>query len=219
MLGSVLNLLSILILITAFILVSNKRIKSYIRTFRLQSICLAILALVLGVQQIRTEGSVEILLVGILTVAVKVFYIPNLLRTTVQRVEYRVEKDFFMNIPVAILACCGLVILTRAVISRVDAIADVHLQGYLVNSVAVVLIGLFFMITRKRAIGQIIGFLVIENGLFAAAILSTRGMPMLIELGIFFDVLTAVLIMGILVFRINETFETIDVNKMKNLKG
>ena len=75
------------------------------------------------------------------------------------------------------------------------------------------------MISRKKAIGQIIGFLVIENGLFTAAVLSTEGMPMIVELGIFFDLLTAVLIMGILVFRINENFETIDLDKLKNLRG
>jgi len=75
------------------------------------------------------------------------------------------------------------------------------------------------MMTRKKAIGQIVGFLVIENGLFVAAMLSAHGMPIIIDLGIFIDLLTAIMIMGILVFRINETFETINVNKLRNLRG
>jgi hydrogenase-4 component E len=219
MMGIYLNLLSALILISAFILVSNKRVRSYIKTFRFQSGLLALLAIIMGINQIRTEGSWDIFIIGLLTIAVKYFYIPNLLTTAVKRLEYPVEKDFFLNIPVAILICCGLVVLTHFVISRVDALVDPEIKGHLVNSVTVVLIGLFFMITRKRAIGQIIGLLVLENGLFTAAILSTRGMPMIVELGIFFDLLAAVLIMGILVFRINATFETIDIDKLKNLKG
>jgi hydrogenase-4 component E len=214
-----LNLLSALILISAFILISNKRVSSYIKTFRFQSGLLALLAIVLGINQIRTEGGWEILLIGLLTIAVKYFYIPNLLAAAVKRLEYPVEKDFFLNIPVAILICCGLVVLTHSVIARVDALVDPQIKGHLVNSVSVVLIGLFFMITRKRAIGQIIGLLVLDNGLFTAASLSTRGMPMIVELGIFFDLLIAVLIMGILVFKINATFETIDIDKLKNLKG
>jgi hydrogenase-4 component E len=75
------------------------------------------------------------------------------------------------------------------------------------------------MITRKKAIGQIVGFLVIENGMFLAAMLTTEGMPMIVELGLFFDLLTAFIIMGIFVFKINSTFDSIDINKLKNLKG
>ena len=74
-------------------------------------------------------------------------------------------------------------------------------------------------ISRKKAIGQNIGFLVIENGMFMTAILMTFGMPMIVEIGVFFDLLTAVLIMGVFGFRINESFDSIDVEKLRNLKG
>jgi hydrogenase-4 component E len=104
-------------------------------------------------------------------------------------------------------------------VTRIEGLTDTDTVVYLVNSISVVLIGLFFMISRKKAIGQIIGFLLIENGIFMAAILATRGIPMIIELGIFLDVLTAVLIMGVLVYKINENFESIDINKLKKLRG
>ena len=214
-----LNLLSILILVSSFILVANKRVNSYIRTFRVQSVLLALVAGVIGVEHIITKGNYEALIVGLLTIAIKVIYIPNLLKNTVKKVEYKVEKDFFLNIPIAILICCALVIISFFAISSIDSINGLQIKTYLVNSLSVVLIGLFFMISRKKAIGQIIGFLVIENGLFTAAILSTQGMPMIVELGIFFDLLVAVLIMGIFVFRINENFDSIDINKLRNLRG
>ena len=92
-------------------------------------------------------------------------------------------------------------------------------KGTMVNSISLILIGLFFMISRKKAIGQIIGFLEIENGLFITAMFSTQGMPFIVDMGIFIDLLTAVLIMGIMVFRINEKFESINIEKLNNLKG
>ncbi|HEY9059991.1 MAG TPA: NADH-quinone oxidoreductase subunit K [Pseudobacteroides sp.] len=214
-----LNLVSILILLSSFILVANKRINSYINTFRIQSILLALLAGVMGIYSLLEEGEMEIIIVCIITFVVKVWLIPRSLRRTVKRVGYRVSKDFFLNIPTLILICCGLFVLTYFSVSTIDDIKDPQIKTYLVNSISVILIGLFFMISRKKAIGQIIGFLVMENGLFATAILTTSGMPMMVELGLFFDVLTAVLIMGILVFRINENFDSIDINKLRNLKG
>ena len=214
-----LQFLSIAILISGFILVADKRVNSYIKMFRLQSVLLAVMAGFIGINSIILHGDWEIMIVALLTLGIKALYIPHLLKTTVRRVEYKVEKDFFLNIPISILICCGLVILSYFTMTHIQDIAENDLKIYLANAMAVVLIGLFFMISRKKAIGQIIGFLVIENGLFTAAILSTEGMPMIVELGIFFDVLTAVLIMGILVFRINENFETINLDKLKNLRG
>jgi hydrogenase-4 component E len=211
--------LSILILVSSFVLIANKRVNAYVRTFRLQSLLLALCAGVLGVNNLLHGEGFELLIVCILIVAIKVVFIPKLLKSTIQKVEYRVEKDFFLNIPVSIIICCGIFLLTCFMVSRIEGLDDADTRVYLVNSISVVLIGLFFMISRKKAIGQIVGFLIIENGLFTAAIMATRGIPMIIELGIFLDVLTAVLIMGILVFRINENFESIDINKLKKLRG
>jgi hydrogenase-4 component E len=182
-----LQILSSAILISAFILVANKRVNSYIKTFRLQSILLALTAGLIGLNNLLRQGSWEVLIVCLLTIAVKVIYIPRLLTNTVKKVEYTVEKDFFINIPLSILICCGLVFLSYFTVPSIHVLRDGFLKAVLINAIAVVLIGLFFMISRKKAIGQIIGFLVIENGLFTAAILSTGGMPMIVELGIFFD--------------------------------
>lgn len=214
-----LDLLSMLILVSAFTLVASKRISSYINTFRLQSLLLAATAGVVGFHDLVTEGVADLFLLFVITLVLKVFYIPRLLKNTFNKVVYRVEKDFFLNIPISILICCGLVVLSYFAFSAIEGIAGLHSRVYLVNSVSVMLIGLFFMISRKKAIGQIIGFLVIENGLFAAATLAARGMPIIVDLGIFVDLLTAVMIMGILVFRINEYFDSIDISELKNLRG
>jgi len=214
-----LDSLSLLILISSFVLVANKRINSYIRTFRLQSFLLVILAGVIGMENFFSEGSLEIIVIALLILVLKVFYIPRLLQNTVNKVEYKVEKDFFLNIPIGVLICCALVMLVYYSVSSVIPADTGHTRIYLVNSISVVLIGMFFMISRKKAIGQIIGFLVLENGIFTTAMLTANGMPIIIELGMFIDLLTAVMIMGGLVFKINENFESIDINKLRNLRG
>ncbi|MFA5535931.1 MAG: hydrogenase [Bacillota bacterium] len=206
-----LDLLPALILFSSFILVSNKRIASYIRTFRFQSLLIAVGAGVIGLE----TGRIDVLLVCLLMVALKVIYIPNLLNSTFANVTYKVEKDFFFNIPILIIACCLLVVFSYLAIPTADGIINVQVA----NLVSAVLIGLIFMITRKKAFGQIVGFLVIENGLFATAMFATQGLPFIIDLGMFIDLLTAVLVMGVLVFRISDEFDSVDVNRLNNLKG
>jgi len=213
-----LDFLSLLILVSSFVLVSSKRISSYITAFKMQSLVLAVAAGLLGIHNLFVEGLPDVLILCVFIVILKVVYIPRLLRTTYQKVEYRVEKDFFLNIPISILICAGLVLLTYFCLYNLEGILSGHLRFYFMNSLSVVLIGLFFMITRKKAIGQIVGFLVLENGMFTMALLS-YGMPFIIDLGILVDLLTAVMIMGMLVFRINETFESIDINRLRKLRG
>jgi hydrogenase-4 component E len=149
----------------------------------------------------------------------KVIYIPNLLNKTYAKTEYQVEKDFILNIPILVLVCCGLVVLSYFCLSTIDGINDGMINVEVVNSISVILIGLFFMISRRKAIGQIIGFLVIENGLFITAMFSTQGMPFVVDMGIFIDLLTAVMEMGVMVFKINEEFDSINIDKLNNLKG
>lgn len=213
------QILSVLILLTSFVLMANKRIKSYIRTFRLQSALIALAAGIIGVKNVINEGSYDVLVICIIIIALKVIYIPNLLHKTFANVGYKVGKDFFFNIPLLILICCGLVVFTYFSVSGVAGISEGKINAGVVNSVSLILIGLFFMICRKKAIGQIVGFLVIENGLFVTAMFSTNGMPFIVDMGIFIDIITAVLIMGIIVFKINDKFDSIDINKLKNLRG
>ena len=81
------------------------------------------------------------------------------------------------------------------------------------------LIGLFLMVTRKKAITQILALLTVENAVFLVAVGVTTGMPLIVELGISFDVMLAVLVLGILVQRIVGRFESMDVSRLSNLKG
>ena len=99
-----------------------------------------------------------------------------------------------------------------------------HLSGTITRAtigiaLACVLLAFLMMITRSKAVPQVIAFLAMENGLFFAATSATYGMPMVVELGIFFDVLVAVMVLGILVYRIRENFDSMDTSKLNQLKG
>ena len=213
------DLLSVLILFTSFVLVSHKRIKSYIKTFRIQSALIALTAGIVGMDNFAKEGSFDILIVCVIIVLLKVIYIPRLLHKAYGNVEYKVEKDFFLNIPLLVIICCALVVFVYFSVSNISGLNEAHINVQVVNSFSVILIGLLFMISRKWALGQMIGFLVIENGIFVTAIFSTNGMPFIVDIGIFIDMITAILIMGTMVVQINEKFESININKLRNLKG
>lgn len=211
--------LSLLILLSSFILMTSKRISSYINAFRFQSVLIALAAGILGVKSIAEEGRFDVLIVCLIIIILKVIYIPKLLKKTYKNVQHTVEKDFILNIPILVIICCSIVVFSYFSMSTIEGINEGMLNVELVNSISVILIGMFFMISRKKAIGQIIGFLVIENGLFITAMFATDGMPFVVDMGIFVDLLSAVMILGIMVFRINEKFESIDIGKLNRLKG
>jgi hydrogenase-4 component E len=198
---------------------ANKRISSYIKTFRIQSVLIALVAGIMGIKSILENGRFDVLIVCLIIIILKVIYIPRLLNKTYRNVEYTVEKDFILNIPILIILSCGIVVFSYFSMSTIEGLNERVISVNLVNSVSVILIGMFFMISRKKAIGQIIGFLVIENGLFITAMFATDGMPFVVDMGIFVDLLSAVMILGIMVFRINEKFESIDISKLNRLKG
>ncbi len=215
-----LDVLALLVLLSCFVLMASKRVKSYITAFQVQSFLTAATAFTMGLSNINNnnEGLDLFIICGVI-LALKVIYIPRLLRKTFLKVEYKVEKDFFLNIPLLVLISCGLVVFSYFTLSTSGVFGKDQSISNIVYSLSVVLIGLFFMISRRKAIGQIVGFLVIENGLFITAIFATHGMPIVVDLGVFIDLITAVLIMGVLVFRINEKFDSTDINKLNKLRG
>lgn len=214
-----LDVLTLLILLSSFILTASKRTSSYIRVFRAQSLLIAVAAAITGFYSFNESGHVDILIICTIIIVLKVIIIPNMLYKTYSNIGTKVEKDFFWNIPMLLIICCVIVVITYFSISDIDGLQSGSANIQAVNSISLVLTGMFFMISRKKAIGQIVGFLTLENGLFLTAMVFTHGMPFIVDMGIFVDLITGVLIMGMMVFRINEKFESIDVSKLKNLRG
>jgi hydrogenase-4 component E len=215
--GLLIDIFAAAILVTAFLVVSSRSLVFYIRLFALQSFFLGIVAflVVLG------YGETHILIAAVLTIAVKAIAIPFVLSRVIDRINVHKEVDFSINITVSLLLCGGMVILADSVAhsildaQRADAPA---VSRVLSVSIAMMLIGLFIMTTRKKAITQIVGLLTMENGVFLSGLSITYGMPLIVEVGIFFDILVAVLILGVFIFRINKTFESISIDSLRSLR-
>ncbi len=147
--------------------------------------------------------------------------IPFMLVYVMDKIKVTKEVEPIIGIPSSLLICGILTVVafyvTQPFVIQGSAI-DTITKNCLAISLAVVLIGFFTMISRKKAITQIMGLLTMENGLFLAAISVTYGMPLIVELGIFFDILIAVLIMGLFAFRINRTFDSVDTTVLRRLK-
>jgi hydrogenase-4 component E len=215
--GLLIDILAAAILVTAFLVVSSRSLVFYIRLFALQSFFLGAVALLV----VLGYGETHILIAAVLTIAIKAIAIPVVLSRVIERIHVRKEVDFSINIPASLLLCGGMVILADSVAhsildaQRADAPA---VSRVLSVSIAMMLIGLFIMTTRKKAITQIVGLLTMENGVFLSGLSITYGMPLIVEVGIFFDILVAVLILGVFIFRINKTFESISIDSLRGLR-
>jgi hydrogenase-4 component E len=188
-----------------------------VRLFALQSVALGLLALAIG----YFADAPHIYVVAALTLGLKGLVIPWVLLYVMDKIKTDKEVEPLVGIPLSLLLCGVLTIVafyvTQPIIFTSGVITTIT-KNCLAISLAVVLIGFFTMISRKKAITQIMGLLTMENGLFLAAISVTYGMPMIVELGIFFDVLVAVIIMGLFAFRINKTFESVDTTILRRLR-
>lgn len=207
------QLLMTLLLVVTFMMLGSKRLRPCVRLYALQSLLIASIATSVA----ASTGLAHIYLVALLTSAVKVIAIPYILLYIIREIRVQREVELYVNVPSSLMAGGGLVLLALYIAQPIAG--DAVMREGLTISLATFLIGLFMMVSRKTALAQILGLLVAENGLFLAAVVLTSGMPLIVELGIAFDALVGVIIMGVLVFRIKRTFDTIDTGSLRNLIG
>ncbi len=209
--SGIMQLLISLILVSTFLILGSTRLYSCVRAFGIQSFLLACVA---GIVAYST-GKYDIYVVSILTLVIKALVIPYIFIYIIREIKVKREIALYVGISPSLIIGGTLVVISYYLIRSINLI---ELSSFALSaSMSMVAIGLFIMISRKKAIMQMLGILVMENGLFLGAISLTYGMPLLVELGIFFDVLIGALIMGIMIFRINRTFESIDTDMLKTL--
>lgn len=208
-------LLASIMLVLQLLLLAQRMLVTVIRIFAMQSLLLALIAAVVG----YTSHSWHVGLVAILTVVGKVFFLPWLLERLIRRIRIEQEISPWLNMPASLLLCGGLTMVAYLVARPLASLE--HAGGNtLPVAVALVLTGLFLLINRRKALTQVLALLTMENGVMLAAIaFSSHGMPLVVELGIFFDVVIAVMVLGLLVFRIRETFSSMDTSRLNELRG
>jgi hydrogenase-4 component E len=200
-------------LVAAYLMVGQRALFTTIRLYGVQSVLLGGVALVMGLGDHRPHLYTS----AALTIVLKGLLIPWFLIRVIHRIGIKREIQPFLNAPSSLLICLGLTVVGyRVGTGLAEGGAAHHVIG---ASLSMLLIGLFLMVSRRKAVTQIVGLLTVENAVFLVALGATSGMPLLIELGISFDVILAVLVLGILVHRIADRFESTDVSRLSNLKG
>jgi hydrogenase-4 component E len=210
-----LQALGALLLLTTFALVAARLLSGALQAYALQSLVIALVAAVVGYY----THSFDLYIVAVLTVLVKCGVIVWILRNVMQRLHVQREVRPYLGIPASLLICALLTLLAFFTSPAVVAPGTFLNEPPLAISIAMVLIGLFILSSRRHAIAQILGLLTIENGLFSGAIAIAYGMPLIVEFGILFDVLVAVMVMGLLVTLIQRELITADTADLRRLKG
>ena len=213
-LAQLVNFFAALLLLIAFAMLAQRRILSLIHLFAAQGLVLALSTAVVAV----ISGQHHLFFSAVLTVFLKVWLLPYVLHRLLIRLGLRREVEYVLNIPTTMLLGLGLVVFAFNLAAPISAMASTITKSLIGFALASVLLAFLMMITRRKAITQVIGFLAMENGLFFAATSATYGMPMVVELGIALDVLIGTAITGIFFFQIREAFESLDLSHLEQLK-
>ena len=208
------NLFAAILLLLAFAMLAQRRVVSLVNLFAAQGLVLALSTAVVA----YTTRQPHLYESAALTLVLKVALLPWLLHRLVRRLDVRWEFEGLINIPATMLIGIVLVVFSFNLALPISQLAGTITRGTLGIAMASVLLSFLMMITRRKAVPQVIGFLAMENGLFFAATSATYGMPMIVELGIALDVLVGVFIFGIFFFQIRETFDSLDIHHLEKLK-
>jgi len=212
-------LMAALVLVLQITMVAQRWLVTNIHAFAIQSLFLTGIASTIAYY----NRAPHIYVAAGLTLIFKAILLPVILRRLVTRIGIRQEIEPYVNVPVSVIVSGLLTLLAYVVAEPLQGPPEAGAanlgRNTLPVAIALFLIGFFMMINRRKALTQVLALLSLENGLFLAAISLTYGMPMIVELGIFFDVLVAVMILAILVYRISETFESMDVGRLSRLRG
>ena len=210
----ILNLLAAMLLLLTFAMLSQRRILSLIHLYTLHGATLVATAVLVA----YVTHDHHLYYSAALTMVLKVMLIPWILHRLIRRLNVKWDVEPLINIPTTMLIGMVLVIVASNLAQPVAKLSTTIAHGTLGIALACILLSFMMMITRSKAVPQVIGFLSIENGLFFAATAATNGMPMIVELGIALDILVGILILGVFMFQIREQFDNLDIRNLEHLK-
>jgi hydrogenase-4 component E len=207
-------LISALILLTGFVLLMKNRVYGLINTFAVQSSLLVAVTIL----KAYTTANTELYISAFLTLILKVIFIPWLMRRLVVKLNIR-HKVAEIHHPFLILIFATIIVLfCYYLITPLKTLSLFVNTNVIAVAMSVMLLGMLLLITHRKAISHIIGFMSMENGIFFAALVSTNGMPMTVELGIAFDVLIATILFGVFFFHIRSSIDSLDVDRLNLLR-
>jgi hydrogenase-4 component E len=205
---------SSIVLIAGFLLLWRRGLSAHIDAFTLQSVALAATT---GLVAYFT-GNAELYWVAGLLIALKGIGIPLLLRRMARRFGTERELAPYVNTATSLLVGGLLVLLAYIVMRPIVQLSHLPTRAGMPLAMGLVFVSLFVIVSRKKALTQVIGFLMLENGIALLAVLGTHGIPLIVEIGVFLDVLMGFLVMQIFVYQIHATFESLDVEQLNRLR-
>ena len=205
--SQLINLGAALLLLTSFAMLSQRRILSLVNLFAVQGATLSISTAIVA----YTSGQFHLYYSAALSVALKVVLLPWILHRLMRRLNVRWDTEPLLNIPTTMLVGIMLVVFAFTLAQPIALLSTTIARSTLGIALAVVMLSFLMMITRTKAISQVVGFLAMENGLFFAATSATYGMPMVVELGVALAVLVGMVILGVFFFQIREQFDSPDL--------
>ena len=209
-----LNTLAALLLLLSFAMLAQRRIVALVDLLALQGTLLFIATLLLAWR----TGDHHLYISAGLTLGLKVIFLPWLLHRLIRRLGVYWDTEPLLNITGTMLVGVLVVIFSFGLAQPISALASTATRNSIGIAVAVILIAFLTMITRRKAMSQVVGFLSMENGLFFGAMSATYGMPMVVELGVALDVLVAMLVLGVFFFQIRDQFDSLDLKNFETLK-
>jgi len=203
-----------LLLLISFSMLIQRRMLGLIQLLAMQGLVLTINTAMIA----YFMGHTELYLSVLLTLMIKVLLVPFVLYRILIRLNIRSKNETLVNIPTTLFIGLALVVFAFYLSVPVQQISHSAVPTMLALALGSVLISSFMIIIKRKAISQVISLLSLENGLFFVASSSPYSMPLLVELGIAFDVLMAIFIFGVFFFRIKESFESFDLHHLEKLR-
>jgi hydrogenase-4 component E len=211
--GQAILTLAALILVTSFALLAQSRVVATIKVFAWQGWLLAATTALVA----WSGGQTHLYLSAALTAGLKGVFIPWLLTRQARQLGILRDFDNVIRPGVTLLAAGALVIFCYGVALPIEQFTESITRDAIAISLANVMLGMLMMVTRRKAVTQVVGFMALENGLFFAAVTATQGMPMVVELGVAFDVLIAAVLFGVFFFHIRDSIESLDIDQLNRL--
>ena len=202
------------LVLISFMLLYQDRLYALLNVFALHAFVLTLSV----ATQAFIQDAPHLYVTAAIALVLKAIVIPVVLHRIIQRLGIHREIETVVGIGRTMLAGMALVALSMVVMLRVTAEAEPLAREDLAFALSVVLLGLLVMVTRRNAVGQVVGFMSLENGLVLAAT-GAKGMPLVVEISVAFSILIALIVIGIFLFRIRERFDTVDVQALDRYRG
>jgi len=205
--------LAAIVLFISFVLLEQARLVAAIHAFAWQGVLVAMVTAIVA----ASGAHPHLYFSAALTLGLKALLIPWMLHRLVRRLELDRHSAPLRRPVLVTMAALALVIFSYWLVLPIVQQELIFTRNIVAVSLAVVLIGLLMMVIRNQAVVQVLGFMSMENGLFLAAVSATGGMPLMVELGVAFDVLVAMVLFGVFFFQISASIDSLDVDRMNRL--